>query len=132
MKNGIVWEILIYQKKNGFSEFKPNVEGCYFNFEKIDNYQHGIHDYFKFLKYGFGRATDQLNIAIRMNEMTRAQALSIVKKIDGKVDNKNLVDFADYLGIKKDELTAIINSFVNHSIFKKDDKGEFIEIVKRY
>ena len=39
-----------------------------------------IRERIKFLKYGYGRATDQLNIAIRMNEMSRAQALSIVKK----------------------------------------------------
>jgi N-acetyl sugar amidotransferase len=49
-------------KNNGFLAYEPNLEGCYFNFEKIDNHQHGIHDYFKFLKFGFARATDQLAI----------------------------------------------------------------------
>jgi hypothetical protein len=48
-------------KENGFKEYSNDLEGCYFNFEKIDNYQHGIHDYFKYLKFGFGRATDQLS-----------------------------------------------------------------------
>ena len=42
---------LSVSKKNGFLAYEPNLEGCYFNFEKIDNYQHGIHDYFKYLKF---------------------------------------------------------------------------------
>ena len=36
-------------KKNGFQEFEGQLEGCFFNFEKIDNYQHGIHDFLNFL-----------------------------------------------------------------------------------
>ena len=51
-------------KKNGFIDYEHDLEGCYFNFEKIDNYQHGIHDYFKYLKFGFARATDQLSYMI--------------------------------------------------------------------
>ena len=69
MKNGILLEILTSQK-NGFEPFKKNLEGCFFNFEKIDNYQHGIHDYFKFPKFGFGRATDQLSYQIRRNNIS--------------------------------------------------------------
>ena len=33
----------------------------YRRYKDLDNYQTGIHDYFKYLKYGFGRATDILN-----------------------------------------------------------------------
>ena len=43
--------------KNGFNA-ENLVEGSIVDYEKLDNYQTGIHDYFKFLKFGFGRATD--------------------------------------------------------------------------
>ena len=57
--------------------------------------------------------------------------MSIVKKIDGKVDENNLIKFAKYLEITKDELVDIINSYANKSIFKF--KGnEYIEIYERY
>ena len=71
-------------KNNGFLAYEPELEGCYFNFEKIDNHQHGIHDYFKFLKFGFARATDQLCYMIRRNKITRENALELVKKLEGK------------------------------------------------
>ena len=49
--------------------------------------------------------------------MSRAQALSIVKKIDGKVSQKSLTDFASFIDIKEEELISTINSFVNKKYF---------------
>ena len=43
---------------HGFSTYDKIVEGSMVNYENLDNCQHGIHDYFKFLKFGFSRATD--------------------------------------------------------------------------
>jgi hypothetical protein len=43
---------------NGFQTYHKVVEGSMVNYENLDNHQTGIHDYFKFLKFGFGRATD--------------------------------------------------------------------------
>jgi N-acetyl sugar amidotransferase len=43
---------------NGFTTLSTTVEGSVVNYENLDNYQTGIHDYFKYLKFGFGRATD--------------------------------------------------------------------------
>ena len=47
-----------------------------------------IRERIKFLKYGYGRATDQLNIAIKSNLISRKKALKLADKIDGKVDQK--------------------------------------------
>ena len=43
---------------NGFVSLSETVEGSMVNYENLDNHQTGIHDYFKFLKFGFGRTTD--------------------------------------------------------------------------
>ena len=72
-------------KKNGFSKYEKKLEGCYFDFEKIDNYQHGIHDYFKFLKFGFARATDQLSYCVRRNLISREKSYKNGKKTRGKI-----------------------------------------------
>ena len=105
--------------------------GSWLDIENIDMKYVDIRERLKFLKYGYGRATDQLNIAIRLNKIGRGQALSIVKKIDGKVDENNLNDFANYLNISKKELIDIINSFANRSIFEYQN-GDFKEIIERY
>ena len=49
----------------GFSSYHKIVEGTATEYENLDNYQHGIHDYFKYIKFGFSRATDQVCMAIR-------------------------------------------------------------------
>jgi len=41
---------------NGFESLSTTVEGSVVNYENLDNHQTGIHDYFKFLKFGFGQS----------------------------------------------------------------------------
>ena len=99
-------------KDNGFLAYEPELEGCYFNFEKIDNHQHGIHDYFKFLKFGFARATDQLCYMIRRNKITRENAINLVKKLEGKYPKS-------YMGKSLDQILSqlpIILQDVPHSL----------------
>ena len=44
-------------KKNGFIVSEETIGGSIVNYENLDNYQTGIHDYFKYLKFGFGRSS---------------------------------------------------------------------------
>ena len=48
----------LISQANGMTTFSNVIEGSFVNYENLDNYQTGIHDYFMYLKYGFGRATD--------------------------------------------------------------------------
>ncbi len=68
----------------GFNTYNKTVEGSLVNYENLDNAQTGIHDYFKFLKYGFGRATDLACLHIRRGRLTRQEAIRLVKIHDGK------------------------------------------------
>ena len=47
----------LFAQAHGFETFPHTVEGSLVDYENLDNHQTGIHDYFKFLKYGFGRAS---------------------------------------------------------------------------
>ena len=64
---------------NGFRTYDELVEGSMVNYENLDNHQTGIHDYFKFLKFGFGRATDLACLHIRRGRLTREDGLEVVK-----------------------------------------------------
>lgn len=118
-------------KKNGFLPYSKDLEGCYFNFEKIDNYQHGIHDYFKFLKFGFGRATDQLSYSVRRGLIKRNKAIKIVKKIEGKYPitymGKKLEDILKKINMTENEFVQICDRFTNKKIFKCDKNGKLIK-----
>ena len=65
---------------NGFETYNQTVEGSVVNYENLDNYHTGIHDYFKFLKFGFGRATDISCLHLRRGRITRDDAIAMVEK----------------------------------------------------
>ena len=69
---------------NGFTTYAKKVEGSMVNYENLDNHQTGIHDYFKYLKFGFGRATDIASLHIRRGRITREQGIKIVTESEGR------------------------------------------------
>lgn len=108
------------------------IEGAYNDLENLDcKWIGGLHDYMKFLKYGYGRATDQLCIEIRAGNMTREKALEEYRKTDeGKIPWRYVQDFMDYLNISKADFTDNLDRFTNRKIFevdagriKKDEAG---------
>lgn len=120
----------LISQANGFKAHSSLVEGSIVSFENIDNYQTGIHDYFKFLKFGFGRATDIASLYIRRNFITREQGLGLVKKFDGKYPNsyldKPLDQILDRIELSIEEFDKICDRFTNFKLFEKDSRGALI------
>ena len=54
---------------HGFTTYQKTVEGSMVSYENLDNHQTGIHDYFKFLKFGFSRATDLACLHVRRGRL---------------------------------------------------------------
>ena len=71
----------------------------------------------KYYKYGFGRATEYMNDAIRINKISREEAIKIVKKYDGVYSKKIISDFCNYLNITPDLFWSNIKKFVNKKLF---------------
>jgi N-acetyl sugar amidotransferase len=112
--------------QHGFSVKEDGpVEGTYTNYENLDEEMHGLHDYLKYVKYGFGRATDHANIDIRNKRLTREQGLELVRKFDGKYPYKSVKAFVEYSGMTKEEIDEIINSYTNPILFRMDEYGVF-------
>ncbi len=118
-------------KKFGFNAYENDLEGCYFNFEKIDNYQHGIHDYFKYLKFGFARATDQLCYLIRRKKISRNDAINLAKKLEGKYPlsyiGKPLKEILSKIDVTENEFAKICDNFTNKKIFKTNQANQLIK-----
>lgn len=112
--------------KNGFSVKDDGpVEGTYTNYENLDEKIHGLHDYLKFVKYGFGRATDHANIDIRNGRLNREEAINLVRKYDGKYPYFGVKSFMEYSGLSKEEIDVTIDSFTNPFLFKQNEDGIF-------
>ncbi len=129
----IKWDLfkqLDFVKELGFSENDEVKEGTYDKWENLDVYFTVFHDYFKFLKYGFGRTTDHASIEIRYERITREQGIELVKKYEGKIPRKYLDKFLKSADISEQEFHDICDKFTNKEIFltneddsiKKDDE----------
>lgn len=115
-------------KKHGFAVKEDGpVEGTYTNYENLDEKMHGLHDYLKYVKYGFGRATDHACIDVRNNRLTREEGLKLVKQYDGKYPNYGVDEFVKYSGMTKEEIDMILDSFTNSVLFAQDEEGNFLK-----
>jgi N-acetyl sugar amidotransferase len=125
---------------HGFETYQRCVEGSLVNYENLDNAQTGIHDYFKFLKFGFGRATDLACLHVRRGRLSRTDALNLVKIHDGKFPWSYLGvpidEVLSDIGLPIEEFMLICDRFTNKSLFVcdsdgnlvKDDKGNLTKI----
>ncbi len=115
-------------KKHGFAVKQDGpIEGTYTNYENLDEKLVGLHDYLKFVKYGFGRATDHACIDIRNKRLTREEGLKLVKEYDGKYPHYAVGEFINYSGMSKQEIDEVIDSFTNPILFAQDSSGKFIK-----
>lgn len=113
-------------KKQGFSVKEDgSIEGTYTNYENLDEKLVGLHDYLKYVKYGFGRATDHACIDIRNKRLTRAEGMTLVKQFDGKYPHYGVAEFIKYSGMTKQEIDEVINSYTNPVIFSQNEDQSF-------
>lgn len=115
----------------GFTGFQNTIEGSVVNYENVDNYQTGIHDYFKFLKFGFGRATDLACLHLRRGRISRDDAVEMVNMHDGKFPwtylGKPINEILKPLDIDIDEFIKLCDRFTNKKIFKTDTRGNLVK-----
>ncbi len=119
-----------FSVKNGFTTYDKWVEGSIVNYENLDNYLMRIHDYFKFLKYGYDRVSDWSSLAIRRGRMKRDEAIELSRTTGGKYPHsylgKDLNEILNHINMSKEEFDKICYKFTNKKIFKKDSTGNII------
>jgi N-acetyl sugar amidotransferase len=116
---------------HGFTTLSRTVEGSMVNYENLDNYQTGIHDYFKFLKFGFSRASDIASLHIRRGRISRRDGLEIVRKHDGKFPwtylGKPIEEILAPLELTVEEFVRICDRFTNNKLFVTDSRGNLVK-----
>lgn len=124
------WANALLASAHGFETWPRVIEGSLVTYENLDNAQTGIHDYFKYLKYGFGRATDLASMQVRRRRMTRADAVELVKLHDGKVPwtylDVTIEQVLRDIDMTTDEFFAVCDRFTNKRLFVTDRHGELV------
>ncbi len=90
-----------------------------------DRYENGLHDYLKYIKFGYGRASDHASKDIRSGHMTREQGIEMVRKYDHVVPS-DLYYWLDYVGMKEEEFWKVANGFRDPRVWRKEN-GEWIK-----
>lgn len=114
----------------GLRTYDRTVEGSMVAYENLDNHQTGIHDYFKFLKFAFGRATDIACLHLRRGRISRRDAIEIVKRHDGRFPHSYLglplEAILDEIDLSVEEFGRICDRFTNKRLFRTDARGELV------
>jgi N-acetyl sugar amidotransferase len=105
-------------EKYGFKGSEKPFERTYRTFSNLDDrYENGIHDLLKFVKFGYGRASDHASKDIRTGYMTRDMAVEMVRKYDHVVSS-DLYYWLDYVGMTEEEFWSVADTFRDPRVWR--------------
>ena len=116
----------VIKKKYNWLESEHEFERTYRRISNLDDmHENGIHDYLKWIKFGYGRCSDHASKDIRMGYMTREEGVKMIKKYDHVKPYRDLRRWLNYVNITEDEFDFICDQF-------RDPQVWFIENNKWY
>jgi len=113
---------LVAKEFCGLEENKTTNSGTFTNFAQNDQALYALHAYMMYLKFGFGRATQDAGIEIRRGAMDRDQAINLVNLYDNAFPLEFLDLYCEYYQMSEKEFFDVLDSWVNKTLFKKDGK----------
>ncbi len=111
---------LVAKEHCGLQEIENKNTGTYTNFAQNDNTLYDLHTYLMYLKFGFGRATQDAGIDIRRGAMTRDQAIQLASLYDNELPEEYIQGYLDYYQMSRDEFDNVLKKWVNKDLFKED------------
>lgn len=113
-------------RQHGFEWYDKEVECSVGKFESLDNFQTGIHEWFKKLKYNYARPTDMVSLAIRRERMTRDEGLQLIAEREifpWTYLGKRYEDIIENIGVSREEFREICRKFTNYEIFERTEQS---------
>ena len=112
---------LVAKEKCGLQENEISNASTFTNFAQTDQALYALHMYMCFLKFGFGRATQDAGIEIRRGAMDRSQAINLVNLYDGEYPEDFIDIYLDYYEMNLNEFDEIIDKWTNKDLFFKEN-----------
>ena len=103
----------------GLEENEKSNMGTFTNFAQNDQAFYALHTYMMYLKFGFGRATQDAGIEVRRGAMTRNQAINLVRLYDNYYPDEFIKMYLDYYKMTKSEFDKVLDKWVNKKLFQK-------------
>lgn len=120
--NYVYWEanehVRMVQEKYGFELNDEPFDRTYRRMSNLDDmHENGVHDYLKFVKFGYGRCTDHVSKDIRAGLMTVEEGIELIRRYD-HVKPRDLARWIDYVGITEQEFDAIGDTFRDPRVWR--------------
>ena len=127
----LVWDpyrnYLVAKENCGLIDSDSNNEGTFTNFAQNDQILCDLHYYLMYLKFGFGRSTQDASIEIRRGAMSREQGINLVNLFDGKYPENSIIKIIDYYEIYRKDFDDNIDKWVNKKLFQKNSNTKIWE-----
>ena len=103
----------------GFQASPERTPGTYSKYNSIDDKIDDFHYYTTYIKFGIGRATYDAAQEVRSDDITREEAVALVKRFDGEFPERFADEIFRYLSINEKELPVAYKQF-NHPDMDRD------------
>src|SRR3979411_2258150 len=114
------------KKLYGWEESPEPFERTYRRISNLDDmHENGLHDYLKYVKFGYGRGTDHACKDIRAGLMTRDAGIAMGRKHD-HVKSRDLDRWLGYVGMTEQEFDRIADTFRDSRVWRKDERGAWV------
>ena len=136
ISNYVEWDenrhLDLIKKKYGFLESEEEFERTYRRMSNLDDiHENGLHDYLRFIKFGYGRTTDHASKDIRNNYISRADGIKESLRRDS-IKPKDLSRWLEYVGWTEKKFDEIADTFRDPRVwwikdgewYKKDIDGK--------
>ena len=111
-----------------WEESKEPFERTYRKISNLDDmHENGIHDYLKYIKFGYGRCSDHASKDIRMGYMTREEGIKMVKKYDHVKPKKDLNRWLEYVNMSEDEFDTFADTLRDKRVWKRESNGDWVK-----
>ncbi len=85
----------------------------------------GVHDYIKYLKYGYSKVTDHATREIRLKRMTREEGIALVRAYSERKP-ADLPLFLDWIGMSEQGFAACVENRRDERIWNRSGEGEWV------
>jgi N-acetyl sugar amidotransferase len=98
-------------REYGFEPTDEPFQRTYRTMSNLDDmHENGIHDYMKFVKFGYGRASDHVCKDIRAGVMSRDEGIAVIQDRD-PVKSRDLQRWLDYVGWSEEKFDTVADRF---------------------
>ena len=106
----------------GWEQAQTPFERTYRTISNLDDmHENGIHDYLKYLKFGYGRGTDHAAKDVREGRISRGQAIELVLEYDHVRPTVDLHRWLEYVDIDESTFDNVADSFRDRRVWWQEN-----------